>query len=49
MECGGPLRGPRWLAGTVDGGPERGRNVYDKFPGPQHAGFGGQLAGSWPS
>jgi hypothetical protein len=52
MECGGPLRGPRWLAGMVDGGPERGRNVYDKFPGPlgqQQARFGGQRAGSRPS
>jgi hypothetical protein len=52
MECGGPLYGPRWLAGTVAGGPEKGRNVYDKFSGPlgqQQAGFGGQQAGSQPS
>jgi hypothetical protein len=52
MECGGPLCGPHWLAGMVDGGPERGRNVYDKFPGPlrqQQARSGGQQAGSWPS
>jgi hypothetical protein len=44
MECGGPLRAPPWLVGTVDGGPEKGRNVYDKFPGPQQAGFDGQRA-----
>jgi hypothetical protein len=30
MECGGPLRRPRWLVGTVDGGPEKGRIVYGK-------------------
>jgi hypothetical protein len=36
----------------VDGGPEKGRIVYSKFPGPlgqQLAGFGGQRAGSRPS
>jgi hypothetical protein len=33
MERGGPLRGPCWLVGTVDGGPVKGRNVYGKFPG----------------
>jgi hypothetical protein len=29
MECGGPLGGPRWLAGRVDGGPEKGRGRSD--------------------
>jgi hypothetical protein len=33
MECGGPLRGPRWFVATVDGGPEKGRIVYGKFLG----------------
>jgi hypothetical protein len=37
------------LPESVDGGPEKGRNVNGKFPGPlgqQQAGFGGQRAGS---
>jgi hypothetical protein len=33
VEGGGPLGGPRWLAGTVNGGPEKGRIVYGKSPG----------------
>jgi hypothetical protein len=40
------------LLESVDGGPEKGRNVYCKFPRPlgqQQAEFSGQQVGSRPS
>jgi hypothetical protein len=40
------------LLESVDGGTEKGRNVYGKFPGPlgqQQAGFSGQRVGYRPS